>query len=201
MSVTVAEILLFVNEVLHRSPALTGTDINAQIQMVLDDLSLGPYIEATDLTQVLTSTSTYLTKPANYFLPISIVLNDGSSDLEPLKPMPGGYKALREQLGYVESVVVSDPYYYADFGNYLWLYPQPGKNYTSRIDYYRTHPAVAGGILFTDEWKNAIKFGAAFEVACRFKLLDYISLWSARYEAEKEKMRLSHVGPPRIVGA
>lgn len=202
MSIAVADILTFVNNVLHRSPA--ETDINVQIQTVLDQLSQGPFIEATDSTQSLTSSSEYLTKPDQCFSLVSIVLNDGSNDLEPLKPMPGGYKALREELGEAQAVTVSNPLYYAEFGGYFWLWPQPAQSYTARIDYYKLHDtdgAENDDIEFGDEWKNAIQFGSAFEAACKFKLADYIEIWGARYRDEKDKQRLAHPGVPRIVGS
>jgi len=199
MAILKAAILTFVNDALHRSPALT--DIDIQIQSVLDELSQGPYIEATDDDQTLEDGDEYLAKPSGYFSMISIVLNDGSCDLSPLKPFPGGYKAYRDARADAEAATASQPLYYVMWGDSIWLYPTVGQDYTVRIDYYKLHAQDVDTIEFNDDWRRAINFGAVFEVACKYKLGDYMAIWGPRYEMEKEKMRLSHPAQPSIVGA
>jgi len=197
MSIDKGNILTFVNNKLNRSE----TTIDIELQSVLDDLSQGPYIEATDASQTLTNTSEYLTKPTLYFLMNSIILHNGNNWLKPLKPFRGGYKAYREARGNVETVYVSDPEYYVVFGGYIWLWPLPGQNYTLRIDYYKLHGTDLDNIEFSDEWKRAIQFGTTFEVACKRKMTGQMEIWATRYGAEKEKQRLAHPGPARIVGS
>jgi len=196
MSITKAEILSFCNSVLHR----TETDIDVQIQSVVDDLSQGPYIEAVDDTQTLVDDDVSLDVPTDYFLMNSIILNDGSNDLEPLKPFPGGYRELADEKGDVQSIVSSNPGYYAVWNSLIYIYPVAGQSYTVTINFYKLHSAITATLEFSDEWKRAIQFGACFEVACRMKLTDAMQIWGPRYEIEKEKQRLAHPGPPRIVG-
>jgi hypothetical protein len=198
MSITKTNLLAFVNNALHRSPA--ETDIDVQIQSVVDDLSQGPYIEAVDEDQTLTDGDTYLTLPTDYFLLNSIILNDGSNDLRPLKPYPGGYKELADEKGNVQSINAGHPEYYAIWNGLIYIYPAAGQSYEATINYYKLHSAITETLEFSDEWKRAVQFGAAFEVACKYKLADYMQIWGARYEAEKEKQRLAHPGPARIVG-
>ena len=190
-------VLTFVNNVLRRQE----TDIDTELQTVLDDLSQGPYIEAVDEEQSLVTGDEYLAQPDRYFSMISIVLNNGSSDLAPLKAFPGGYKAYRDQLGDVESVYVSNPVYYTKWGSVIWLFPIPAQSYTVRIDYYKVHDQDVSTIEFNDEWRRAIYFGTALEVALKRKMPDAINIYNTRYEVEKERQRLAHPGQVRVIGA
>lgn len=190
------DVVTFVNDALH----LNETNMNLQIQSVLDDLSQGPYLEATDEDQALTSGSEYLAAPTLYHSMISIILNNGSSNIAPLRPYPGGFWALKENLSYPDSVVLSNPRYYAEWGGFLWLYPLPGQSYTSRIDYYKRHAQDVENIEFSVEWKRALNFGVCFEMAVKRKMLHQLQIWGERYRLEKEKQRLAHPGPARIVG-
>lgn len=196
MSITAASVLTYVNDVLLRSE----TSIDLQLQTVLDDLSQGPYIAAVDSDQTLTDDDEYLDVPDDYYMMISVVLHDGTSWQRPLKKFPGGYKAYRDRRGDVGSVCVSHPEYYTVWGNYLWLWPTVGQAYTSRIDFYKVHSQGVDTIEFGDEFRRAINFGTTFEVAVKRKLPDAIKIWSARYQNERELMRLSHPGQPRVIG-
>jgi len=190
-----ADILTFVNANLKRSE----TDIDIQIQMVLNELR-GPYIPAVDDSQTLSDGDEYLASPDGFWTMIGLILNDGSQDLPPLRPFPGGYNALKKEKGRAGQVYTSNPLYYAPWGAYLWLWPLPGQTYTTRIDYYKTHAQDVGNIEFGDEFKNTIKFGACFYVACKHKLVDYINIWGPLYRDEKETMRLMHSDDLVIVG-
>ena len=196
VGISAGGVLTFVNRRLRRSE----TNIDTELQSVLDDLSQGPYIAGVDESQSISDDEEYLAKPDEYFSMISIVLNDGTSDRPPLKPFPGGYKAYKKERGNVSSVYTSHPIYYVVWGDYIWLYPIPGQTYTARIDYHKVHAQDVDTIEFSDEWRRAINFGTTFEVAATYKLPDQIAMWSQRYEAEKERQRLAHPGVPRIVG-
>ncbi len=190
-------VLTFVNTALLRSEA----SIDTELQTVLDDLSQGTFLEGVDTSQSLVDGDEFLGRPDNYYSMISIVLNDGTQDLQPLKPFPGGYKAYRDQRGDTASVFTSMPIYFVIKGDVIWLYPIPGRPYTSRIDYYKLHDQDVDNIEFSNEWRRAVNFGTAFEVALKYKLPDQIPIWGPRYENEKEMQRVSHPGEPRIIGA
>lgn len=196
MSITASEILSFVNNVLLR----TEDDIDLQLQSVLDDLSQGPYLAAVDTDQTLVDDDESLDLPDNYYSMVSVVLHDGTSWLRPLKAFPGGYKAYRDQRGDVMSIMVSHPEWYTVWQGEIWLWPIPGQSYTSRIDFWKVHDQDVATIEFDEEFRRAINFGTTFEIAMKFKLPDAIQLWGPRYANEKENMRLSHVGQPRIIG-
>lgn len=196
MSITAGNVLTFCNNVLRRSE----TDVDLQIQTILDDLSQGPFIPAVDATQSLADDDEYLTLPDEYYSMVSVALHDGTSWLRPLKSFPGGYKAYRDQRGGAASVEVSAPEYYTVWGGKIWLWPIVGQSYTSRIDFWKIHAQDVATIEFSDEFRRAINFGTTFEVAMKFKLPDAIQLWGPRYQNEKELMRLSHPGQPRIIG-
>ena len=197
VGISAGGVLTFVNNVLRRSE----TDVDTQLQSTLDDLSQGPYIAGVDSSQSVADGDEYLARPDEYYSMVSIVLNDGTSDMQPLKAFPGGYKAYKDEKGNVGSVYTSHPLYYVVWGTYIWLYPIPGQTYTARIDYWKVHAQDVDTIEFSDEWRRAVNFGTTFEVAMKYKLADHISIWGQRYEMEKERQRLSHPGQPRIVGA
>lgn len=197
MSIEKASILAFVNSNLQRSE----TDIDIQILTVINDLSLyRNFLEDTDESKILANGGTYLEKPTGFKAPISIVLNDGSVNLAPLKPMPGGYKGYREAMDNFNSGMESTPKYYACFGNYIYVWPTAGQAYTSIIDFYKQHALVANPIEFGDEFTNCMNFGAAYYVAMANKLTTNIAIWQPAYFDQIKRMVASHPGHARHVG-
>ena len=196
MSIEKYNILTFVNNNLNRSE----TDIDIQIELVINDLSIYNFLEATDETRALATGGTYLDKPTGFKSNISIVLNDGSVNLAPLLPMPGGYKGYREAMDGFRSGEGSSPKYYACFGDYIFIWPTAGQAYTSRIDYYKRHALDVDNIEFGDEFTNCMNFGAAYYVAMGRKLTPYIAIWQPPYYEQISRMVAAHPGQPRYAG-
>ena len=190
-----AEILTFVNAVLGRSE----TDIDVEIQIVLDDLSKHNLLTAEDTDQTLESGDTYLEYPTGFKQLVSIVLNDGTYDGPPLKKIPGGHKEYRQWMEDETSTDYSEPEWYSEYDSKFFVYHPADGDYTSVIEYYKYHPQDVNTIEFGDEFKNCIKFGTAFEVACAKGLSRYISIWGPRYEKEKLEMIDNSNQQPYIV--
>ena len=182
MSILKADILTFVNAKLNRAE----TDIDTEIQTVLNDLSDEYLLTSSDLSQSLAGGSTYLVYPTNFKEIIALVLSDSVQSYIPLKPQ--SYAEYLEAMTYNAST--GKPEYYSEYDGKFYMYPAPNAAdtaYTAKIEYYRYHPQDVATILFRDEFKNAINFGVTAEVAASKKLVDYISLWGQRYEIEKNK--------------
>lgn len=196
MAILKADVLTFVNSVLARSE----TDIDAQIISVINDLRFLNLLEAQDLTKTLSDGSTYFDEPTGFKSPISIVLNDGSTNLAPLLPMPGGYKGYRDAM---EEVVVGDestPEYYARFAGKIYVYPTADQDYTSIIDFYKKHALDADNIEYNDDFTSCFKFGAAYYVAMKRGLSRYIAIWQPAYASQIQTLILVNPGHPRFAG-
>ena len=198
MSITKANVLSYVNEQLNRSE----TDIDTELQDILDDLCRGPYIEARDTSQTVAVGSTELAKPTLCYrdMIISIVLNDGSNDLPPLKEFPGGFKAYSDLMGDAGVVFVSNPTHWTMWRDIIYLWPTVGQSYTSVIDYYKQHGTDLDSIEFSDDWRRAINYGVTRNVALKRKMPDMFNVYAAQYKDEKERQRRAYPGHPNIVG-
>jgi len=197
MSITKAEILTFVNSVLNR----TESDVTQDILLVLDELSDAHVLKSSDLTLTLTSTDTYLVYPATALSDaqaiISIALTDAAGDRKwLLAHYPGGW---REYQRGMSSFTRATPEYYVCMDRKAYLYPPPDADYTVELHFWARHAADADAITFGDEWKRAIWFGTAYEVACRRKMPDAIAIWSQRYAIEKQKQQHLHADHVSIV--
>ena len=195
MSITKANILTFVNNNLKRAE----TDIDVQIQHVLDDLSRENLLEEIDTSQSLVSGNTTLTYPTGYKELVAITLNDGTNEGEPLIKIPGGFKEYRRWMEDETSADYNEPEFYAEFDSKFYLYHPADGAYTATIDYYKYHSQDVETIEFGDQFKKCINFGACFEVACKFSLSRYIAIWTPRYETEKAMMGENRNIQPYIV--
>lgn len=183
MAIAKANILTFVNDALNRSE----TDIDTQIQAVLDELSDNNLLEAQDTDQSLSSSDTYLDEPSDFKDLIAIVLNDGTYDGEPLKRL-----SRIEYLRRMEDEATSDydePEYYSHFNGKFYIYHPSDGDYTATIDYYKRHAQNVDSIEFGDEFTNCINFGAAYYVACKYRLSNYIAIWGPKYYHEIDVKR------------
>jgi len=196
MSILKADILIFVNGVLGRSE----TDIDSQIKSVINDLRFLNILEATDTTPTLADGSTYFAKPSDFKSLISIVLNDGSVDLEPLLPMPGGYKGYKEAMESFTSGDESKPKFYAKFGDNIYVYPTADQAYTITFDYYKKHALDPDDIEFDDDLTNCFNFGAAYYTALKRGLSRYIAIWQQPYAGQIQTIILANPGQPRFAG-
>lgn len=196
MAIAKATLLTFVNNQLNRSE----TDIDEQIILILGDLLIFNFLEAQDTSLTLSDGSTSFTLPTNYKSLISIVLNDGSVDLEPLLPMPGGYKGYRDAMDSVVSGDESRPKFYAIFNGKCYVYPTADQAYTITFDYYKYNALDADNIEYGDEFTNLFKFGAAYYLAMKRSLSRYIAIWQPTYQNQITLMSLAHPGQPRFAG-
>ena len=196
MSIDKSDILTFVNDQLSR----TETDIDSQIESVIGDLRFLSLLEAQDTTKALADGSKYFAEPTGFKSPISIVLNDGSVDLAPLLPMPGGYKGYCEAMDNVVTGDESTPRYYARFNGNIYVYPTSDQAYTITVDFYKKHALDADDIEFGDDFTNCFNFGAAYYTALKRSLSRYISIWEGPYSNQIQTLILSHPGQPRYAG-
>ena len=181
MSITKVEILTFANGRLRRSE----TDIDVEVQIVLDDLSDENLLIGTDLTKTLSSGKESVSEPDGYREMITIRLNDGTDDGLPLKKI-----SRNDYLQYMEngnSSDYSESGYYNEFNGSIYFYPVPDGNYTIKMEYYKKHANDVDTIAFDEEFRRSLFYGVIAEVAIKYKLMDYINIWLPRYENEKSK--------------
>jgi hypothetical protein len=196
MSIQKADLLTFANNQLRRSE----TDIDEQIKLVLGDLLVFNFLEAQDTSLTLEQGDTSFELPDDYKGLISIVLNDGSVDLEPLLPMPGGYKGYREAMDSFTSGDQSNPKYYAIFNGNCYVYPTAGQSFTITFDYYKNNALDPDSIEYSDKFTSLFKFGSAYYVAMRYGLSRYITIWEPVYRNQITMMMLAHPGQPKFAG-
>jgi len=191
-----SDILIFVNGQLSR----TETDIDDQIKSVINDLRFLSILEAQSTSLTLSDGSTSFDQPSDFKDPISIVLNDGSDDLEPLLPMPGGYKGYKEAMDGYSSGDESTPLYYARFNGKIYVYPTADQAYTITLDYYKKHDLDPDDIEFGDDLTNCFNFGATYYTALKKGLSRYIAIWEGPYRAQIQTLILANPGQARFAG-
>lgn len=192
-NITKATLLTFVNSVLNRSE----TDIDVQIQTVLDDLASFRTLKAEDTTQSLTSSSLTLDYPTlaldGETSIISVVLTDSSSIVGlPLRMFKGGYRDYLRAMESFTSSGRSKPEMMAVNNRKIYLWPAPNDTYTSSIWYYKGHAQDVDNIEYGNGWNNALRFGCAAEVASKIGSLErQEARWTKRYESERAKQIIS----------
>jgi len=195
MSITKANILSFTNGRLNRA----DTDIDDSIKLVLRDLAALRVLKSEDTSKTLTSSDYYMAYPTDALdgegSIISVVLTDSSSNIgEPLTVIAAGWKEYKLRMEDFTSSARSEPYEMITNDRKIYPWPAPNGSYTSSIWYYKRHDDTADTIEFSDDWTNAIYFGACMEVAIHHKMADQIKLWSERYYIEKDRQRMANVG-------
>jgi hypothetical protein len=186
---TKAEILQFVNTRLRRNE----TNIDAEIIIVLDDLSDLHVLRGQDETQTLTATDTALAYPTDALLTeeaiLAVQLTDSAGVTgRPLTVLGGGY---REYLDLSAAGLRSVPRSMIAVPPMIYVHPWPSGTYTAVIDYYRRHPANANSIEFGNQWRTCIKFGVTAQVAAKYGINNYaaFSAWDVQYQREKAKRK------------
>ena len=176
----------------------SATDLDNEIQAVLDDLSKLDALVATDDTQTLSLGDTYLAYPTGFRSPVSIVLiNSSGARQAPLEKLPGGqeqYEELRDN-----DSATGEPEWYSEFDDKFWLWRPPGGSFTSEIKYYINHPkGTLTNILFGDDFKQAILFGTTYFKALFSLRHRDIANWRPAYLEERAKMELEVPLQPHI---
>jgi hypothetical protein len=201
MSITKAAILTHLNAALRRSE----TDIDPYIILTLEDLSDLHLLKANSTALTVTSSSVYLDYPTDALddqhAIISVTLTDSSSERQwPLDPVIGGWREYcREMTGFTSSSR-SIPTHYVCNDRKIYLLPAPDSTYTVDLWYFKRHANSADTIEFTDSWSRAIKFGTLFEFCVAHKLVDYISIYSQRYQEARDFQKMVHDDGTYIVG-
>jgi len=191
-----SEIIAVVNDALRE--AYSGTQLDTAIQLCLNDLSNENLLVSTDESQSLTSGDLSINYPTDYKDLVAITLVDSSNvEGKPLKKLPGGHKTYRELRDNDASTGITS--WFSEFDDKFWLWRPANGSYTPKIEYYRRHPQTPEDILFGDDFRNAIYFGAIYYKALLEKKTDYIAIWRPVYLVEKEERRLSAKEQPRII--
>ena len=175
MAITKADILTFVNAKLNR----TETDIDTEIQTILDDLSDAELLVGTDTDQSMEDSDEYLEYPTNYKRLISIVLNDGSTDGAPLEALPGGWD---EYLEWMKGAVsTGEPEWFVEHNSRFYVWRPANGDYTASIEFFKKHPEDLDSILFGDDFTDVINAGSTYKAALRYGLSRYINIWGPEY--------------------
>lgn len=195
MAITKAKILTRVNERLQTA----FTDIDTQIQEILDDLSEEDLLVGTDDDQELESGNTTLDEPTGFRALINIVLTIDSSSSEqfPLMALKGGHKQYRELRHNDDSIGI--PRWFSNFNGKFYLWRPANQDFTSLIEYYKYHPADVANIEFDDTFTNVINAGVTYKVAAEKGRTRMIQQWFPIYEDAKLKRVNSTVHQPRFV--
>jgi len=186
-----ASILTFVNSRLLRSE----TDIDESIMIVLGDLSAFKTLLVEDTSQSLTISDTYLSYPSDALMDDysikSVKLTDSSGYImDPLTVIKDGwqeYLALSQSYSYSGRSV---PLQYVTNANRIYFSPWPDGTYAASIWYFKRHSEDPDDIDFDIDWKNTIYFGVTAEVAIHRKMYEQVTIWTNRYEREKQRIKL-----------
>lgn len=197
MTIAKADILTRVNERLQTAFAVS--DIETQIQEILDDLSEEDLLVGTDDTQTLVSGDTTLDEPTGFRAMVAITLTITSSGSEqfPLIALKQGHKQYRELRHNDDSTGI--PRWYSNFNGKFYLWRPANQAFTSLIEYTKDHPQDVNNIEFGDNFKNVIYAGVTWKMALEKGRTKMIQLWGAVYFDAKKKRINSTVHPARIV--
>lgn len=195
MAIEKAVILTRVNTRLQ----LAETDIDEQIQEILDDLSEEDLLEDTDDTQTLVTDSTTLNEPTGFRALIDIVLTVTATGSEqfPLMPLKQGIVQY-DQLRHNDNSV-GIPRWFANSNGQFFLWRPANQAFSSLIRYYKEHPQDVNDIEFGDNFRNAIYAGVTMKVAMDKSNTRMINQWAAIYGDAKQKRINSTVHIARFV--
>lgn len=197
MAILKTDILTDANVNLRRNES----DIDVQIQKILDDLSEANLLLDTDTTQTLISGGKTLNYPTGFRNKAIITLTDtGGNQGLPLRKLPGGHFEYRQQMSNNSSVGVTE--WFSEYNKQFHLIRPVDRAYTTLIEYRKNHPALSGdtgSIEFDDMFRNAIYAGVTYQVAQKFKLRDYMGIWLPVYVDAKRKRINSVPQQPSIV--
>ena len=193
MAIDKANILTFVNNALKTA----DTNIDVEIQAILDDLSEHDLLEASDDSVELESGDDSFAIPTGFRDFSAITLTNASDvNLDPLLEIPGGIKEYRRLKS--NDSAIGTPQWYVVFGDTVFIWRSANGDYEVLIEYTKDHPQDVDDIEFGDIFKNAIYFGVTAEVAARLNRTAGINLWLPKYLAAKQKRIDSKPEQPSI---
>lgn len=195
MTIAKAAILTRVNERLQTA----FTDIDTQIQEILDDLSEEDLLVGTNTTQTLTSTSTTLNEPTGFraLVAITLTITSSGSEQHPLIKLKGGHREYRELRHNDDSTGI--PRWFSNFNGKFYLWRPPSEAMTSLIEYYKDHAQSVATIEFSDIYRNVINAGVTWKMAQEKGRTRMIQQWGAAYFDAKQKRINATAHQPRIV--
>ncbi len=183
MAIEKADILTRVNERL-----LTNfTDIDTQIQEILDDLSEEDLLVGSDPDQTLVSGDTTLDYPTGFraMVAITLTVTSGGSEQFPLIALKQGHRQYRELRHNDASTGI--PRWYSDFNEKFYLWRPPNQAFSVLIEYYKNHAQNVETIEFGDNFKNVIYAGVTWKVALEQSRTRMIQQWGPVYFDAKQK--------------
>jgi len=179
--IEVAEILAATNAALARNE----TNIDDQIKATLFDISARDDFLTREAIRN-TVANEYIYSMPEDFKDMSIIKLD---DREPLKRVT--FETL--QIYHANTSQIGEPEYYAIKNKYLWLDILPDDVYEMRMWYSIYHPeAIADGILFENEFREAIYEGVIARVCQKFEdwqgTQAHMALYEKHIEVRKQAM-------------
>jgi len=193
MAIEKANILVFVNRALK----ISETDIDDDIQAVLDDLSEEDLLEASDDSINLVANDASFTPPTDLRDISAITLTDASGvSRDPLLEIPGGINRLRRIKNSDSST--GTPRHYVWFNSLIHLWRSADAAYDVLFEYTKNHAQGVDTIEFPDIFKNTINYGVTAEVSARFNRTAGINVWFPRYQVAKQKRIDSKPEQPSI---
>jgi len=199
MAIVKSEIISFWNQSRKGGLSDTSEVLDEAIQVCLDDLSNSNFLKASDTDQTLDNTSLTLDYPTLYksLMDGGIILNDGSVDLQPLTKI--SWRDYKNMMRSFNSGMRSIPSVYAVNDEKFYLYNPPGQDYTTEIWYWKYHAKDVDAIEFSDEFRNAIKYGTVFFKSMLQGNMKYAQIWGPMFANEKKMRRLTQNTQPGIV--
>lgn len=194
-----ADMIGFINEALLLELEDDSTELDVAIQLCLNDLSNCNFLTAEDVSQSLVAGGLTLNYPTAFKQLISIVLNDGSYDSEPLKPIPGGMAEYGRLMKNYNSGLAGEPTHYTEFNKKFYIYPPADQAYTAKIKHYKFHAQSVDSIEFSDEFTNTVLFGTAYFKALLMSRPNDMAKWGQIYTNEKNLRWLEMPTEPQIV--
>ena len=206
MAITKATILSYVNSKLH----LSETDIDQEIQEVLDELSeqnlLTREIDNSTIpaTTDLAAGDREIAKPDLYKQLVAITLTDSSGqELRPLVGIPGGQAEYRRIIRLSPSQ--GKPEWYSEYHNKFFIYPESNGVYEVKMEFYKFHAGAednsgADDIEFGNEFSLVLKCGACLHVATRRRMQEQMVIWGQKYHTKLQDRLNNRTEQAYVVG-
>ena len=197
MAIEKANILTFVNTALQEN--YSNTDLDDQIQMVLDELSKRDMLVGT-ATPSLVNGDTTIDYPTGYraMIALTLTLTTSGSAQFPLLPLKGGHEEYRQLLHNDNTTGITR--WFSKFNSKFWLWRPINQAATVLIEYIKDHPQDVDTIEFDEtKYKNVIYSGACYYTALTRKKKSYLEIWTPKWLYDLGQAELEVVHPARFV--